>query len=270
MANVNQAIHEFKKIDQLSQRDLWVNRLHPLGKLVVTILFIVLTVSFSKYDLIGILPMGLYLFLGFEIAELSIKDALYRLRVILPIVCIMGIFNPIFDTTMITFAGITMRAGILSMLTLMIKGIYAVLASYLLIATTSIEMICYALRLVHIPNLLVTEILLIYRYISVLLEEVHRLTDAYKLRAPNQKGIHYKAWGPLAGQLLLRSIDRANNVYDSMTLRGYTGDFRYIGAKYKARPSDFLVVIICAFIFVLFRRYTVLIYIGNFILRITT
>ena len=65
-----------------------------------------------------------------------------------------------------------------------------------------------------------------YRYVTVLLEEVNRITQAYSLRAPNQKGIHYKVWGTLTGQVLLRSMDRANAVYESMLLRGYDGSFQ--------------------------------------------
>lgn len=70
-----------------------------------------------------------------------------------------------------------------------------------------------------------TQVLLTYRYVTVLLEEANRMTQAYSLRAPNQKGVHFKVWGTLAGQLLLRSMDRANEVYESMTLRGYQENF---------------------------------------------
>ena len=86
---------------------------------------------------------------------------------------------------------VPLTAGMLSMVTLMIKGIYSVLAAYLLIATTSIEKICYALRLLHIPAILVTQVLLTYRYVTVLLEEANRMTQAYSLRAPNQKGVQF-------------------------------------------------------------------------------
>ncbi|GAA6410214.1 ABC transporter ATP-binding protein [Blautia hominis] len=110
------------------------------------------------------------------------------------------------------------------MITLMMKGVFTVLASYLLIATTSIEKLCYVFRLLHIPKILVTQILLTYRYITVLLGEVNRITQAYSLRAPKQKGVHFKVWGSLSGQLLLRSMDRATMVYESMTLRGYNGE----------------------------------------------
>ena len=40
-----------------------------------------------------------------------------------------------------------------------------------------------------------------------------------------RKGIQFQAWGSLLGQLLLRSIDRAQLVYESMQLRGFAGSF---------------------------------------------
>ena len=43
----------------------------------------------------------------------------------------------------------------------------------------------------------------------------------------------------MAGQLLLRSMDRANEVYESMTLRGYQGEFYYT-AKESCKAKDWL------------------------------
>ena len=44
------------------------------------------------------------------------------------------------------------------------------------------------------------------------------------MRAPKQKGLHYKAWG----SLMLRSIDRAQVVYESMELRGFDPDTFFV------------------------------------------
>ena len=95
------------------------------------------------------------------------------------------------------------------------------MASFLLAATTSIEDICRALRQLHVPKVLTSLLLLTFRYISVLLDEAAIMTDAYRLRAPGQKGVHISAWGSFLGQLLLRSMDRATALYESMELRGY-------------------------------------------------
>lgn len=63
------------------------------------------------------------------------------------------------------------------------------------------------------------------------------MTQAYHLRAPGQKGIHISAWGSFLGQLLLRSMDRATALYESMELRGFHGEFYYAAGEKSARYS---------------------------------
>lgn len=249
MSKLDQALSEIHHMDTLADRDQWLNRIHPLVKLIVTVSYIAVTVSFHKYNLTGLLRMGVYPAALFILGDLSFTDALKRLKIVLPLVCFIGLFNPFFDRQPVANLGMfTVTAGMISMVTLMLKGIFSVLAAYLLIASTSIEKICCALRMIHIPSILVTQILLTYRYISLLLEEAGRITDAYSLRAPKQKGIHFKVWGSLAGQLLLRSMDRAEAVYQSMALRGYRGDFYYgRSAAFRKKDAAYLLVWTCLF-----------------------
>lgn len=263
MSKIERAIHEIYRFEDVAQRSQWVNRIHPLAKFVLTVAYIALTVSFSKYDVIGLLGMAVYPFVMFQLAELSVRESFHRMRLVLPIVLIMGICNPFLDHTVLLIGGIAVRGGVVSMLTLILKGVFSLLASYLLIATTTIEQLCYAFRLLHVPKILVTQIMLTYRYITVLLEEVNRITQAYQLRAPNQNGIHFKAWGSLVGQLLLRSIDRANTVYESMLLRGYDADFSYIGTHIKLRLQDGIYLVVWMLLFVLLRKIPVILWIGG-------
>ena len=64
-----------------------MNRLHPLIKFLLTVYYIVLTVSFSKYDVIGLCGMMVYPLILFLLSELSFSDCLRRLRLVLPLVC---------------------------------------------------------------------------------------------------------------------------------------------------------------------------------------
>ncbi len=82
------------------------------------------------------------------------------------------------------------------------------------------------------------------------------MTTAYRLRAPGQKGVHYKAWGSFLGQLLLRSMDKAEELYSSMRLRGFSGEFAY-AAENKARPIDFLFSFAACGLFLLFRTVNI-------------
>ena len=227
MSKISEAIQGVHHLDAMAMQDKWLNRIHPLAKVLVTLCYITVLLSFSKYDLGGIAGMGLYLLILFLTGEISVKKSLRQVRLVLAVVCAVGIANLFIDRTVAGHIGIiTVTGGMLSMAVLMLKGIFAVLASYLLIVTTTVEQICYALRLLHVPKMLVSVFLLIYRYMVVLLKEAERMIQAYELRAPGQKGIHFRVWGTLAGQLLLRSIDRAQIVYESMLLRGFDGEFR--------------------------------------------
>lgn len=263
MSRINSAIHEIHYMDTLSARDQWVNGIHPLVKLVLTIGYIALLVSFQKYDVAGVLGMAVYPLAVFILAEVSFTDSLRRLRIVLPLVCFIGILNPFFDKNYILVAGIRVSAGVLSMITLIMKGIFSVLASYLLIATTSVDKLCYAFCMIHIPKTIVTQFMLTFRYITVLLEETDRITQAYMLRAPHQNGIHFRAWGSLAGQLLLRSMDRANEVYESMLLRGFQGDYRYLKDRIVLNRRDALYFFFWAAILLLFRCCPVILAMGS-------
>lgn len=265
MSRTGTAIYEINAMETLAERDQWMNHIHPLVKFILTVGYIAVVVSFHKYDLIGLLGMVVYPVAGFLLAELSFGRCLRRLRVVLPLVCMVGLVNPFFDRVPVWIGGLCIRAGVISMLTLMLKGTFAVLASYLLIATTTLEQICYALQLLHMPRIIVTQILLTGRYLTLLLGEVNRMTQAYALRAPSQKGVHYKVWGSLTGQLLLRSIDRANELYESMLLRGYDGDFAYLGAHIRLRGRDLVYMAVWCVLFVLLRRVPVILWVGRIV-----
>ena len=158
--------------------------------------------------------------------------------------------------------GVKITGGEISMVTLMIKGILTVIAIYILIITTTIDRVCMALRKIHIPEIIVMIIQLIYRYINVLLKETKRIVEAYSLRAPGLKGINFKAWGSLPGQLLLRSIDRATDVHNSMSLRGY--NFNNVRIRnYKLSSRDYVWMILWTLVIIAFRVYPVFEIVGG-------
>ena len=70
------------------------------------------------------------------------------------------------------------------------------------------------------------------------------MQEAYQLRAPGQKGLHISAWGSFLGQLLLRSMDRAEALYESMELRGFSGDYPHAArAKGSAASWPYAVIV---------------------------
>lgn len=233
MNKAQQASVELRAMDELAAQDSPMHRLSPLSKLFVTVLYIVVTVSFHKYDISGVFVMVLFPLVGYQVGMIPVHTCFHKLRVVMPLVCAVGLFNPFFDKRIVLYIGaVGVSGGVISMLTLMMKGIFCLMASFLL---TSL-------------------LLLTFRYISVLLDEAAIMTDAYRLRAPGQKGVHISAWGSFLGQLLLRSMDRATALYESMELRGYHGEFHYAQGRPSSRAS-WPFAIGCAALIVLARLY---------------
>ena len=202
MSKVSAAGVEFREMDELAAQESAIHALHPLIKLLVTLAYIIVVVSFPKYALSGLSVMVLYPILIFQASGIPVRTCFHKLRVVMPLVCAVGLLNPFFDRVPLRYLGnLAVSGGVISMITLMLKGIFSLMASFLLVATTKMDALCA--------------------------EEISIMTDAYHLRAPGQKGIHISAWGSFLGQLLLRSMDRADELYQSMQLRGFCGDFYY-------------------------------------------
>ena len=244
MGKFENAIHEMCAIENQAGEDNFLNNIHALAKLFVTVLYVCMVIIFN-------------------LGDIKFGKCIKRIRLILPLICIIGIFNPFFDrNVLLTMGGVKITGGEISMVTLMIKGILTVIAIYILIITTTIDRVCMALRKIHIPEIIVMIIQLIYRYINVLLKETKRIVEAYSLRAPGQKGINFKAWGSLPGQLLLRSIDRATDVHNSMSLRGY--NFNNVRIRnYKLSSRDYVWMIVWTLVIITFRVYPVFEIVGG-------
>jgi cobalt/nickel transport system permease protein len=117
------------------------------------------------------------------------------------------------------------------------------MAVLLLVSLTPFAQITNSLRRLRIPSLFIVMFEMTYRYIGVLFEETYSMYTAYSLRSPNLKGIAMKNMGSFTGQLLLRSFDRADRVYNAMKCRGYAlHTFPQDGVKLKYQDIIFCLV----------------------------
>ena len=267
MDKTKKALREIREMDELAAGDSPIHRLHPLSKLLAAVSYIVTVMSFGKYALTGLVPMLLYPVLLFQLSGIPVRTCFRKLRIVLPLVLAVGIFNPFFDRTpLLTVGTAAVSGGVISMLTLMLKGTLCLMVSFLLAATTPIDRLCAALRMLRVPGMLVTLLLLTFRYVGVMTEEVSVMTEAYRLRAPSQRGIRYTAWGSFLGQLLLRSMDRAEALYSAMQLRGFHGEFHYAdAAPFRARAL--LWPLGCTAVFLLLRFFDVAGLLGGLFVR---
>lgn len=267
MSKVMNSLYNIRFLEELARQETLIHRLHPLAKLLTTVIYVTVVISFTRYEIAGILPYIFYPVLVFALGELPVAPLLKRLLLIEPLIIGMGILNPLFDQHMLVIGGITFSKGWITFLSIFIKCGLTVIASILLIATTEMDKLGAALRMLKIPKIFVLQMLLTYRYISLLIEEVSRMQNAYLLRAPQKNGVHRSAWGSFAGQLLLRTFERAERVYESMSLRGFTGEYN-TGDIPKLSFKDFAYFTGWTLFFIVARIYNIPTLLGSFFIGV--
>lgn len=237
MADTIQSLYNIRLLDELARKDSVIHRRHPLAKLLTTLIYLVAVISYGKYEISALLPLVFYPVIVLALADVPAVPLLRRLVLVLPLIMGIGILNPFFDHQVVVVAGQAISRGWLTFFSIILKSMLTVFAALLLVATTGLERIAHSLRLLKVSRLFVLQLLLTYRYISVLTEEVGRILRAYFLRAPGQKGLNRHVWGPLLGQLLLRTFERAQRVYQAMCLRGFSGEY-HTGPQQRINRGD--------------------------------
>lgn len=261
MADIHDAVSSISKLEDLAEQDTVIHRIHPNAKVITTFVYIVAVISFDRYAVSALIPYLFYIAIIMALADIPYGLLMRRVAIALPFSLFAGISNIIFDRTgAFMFYGVVVTDGMISFVSIMLKTLMCVSAVLILISTTTMTEVSYQLVRMKIPTIMVMQITMTYRYISVLLEEVSVMYTAYLLRSPKEKGIRMKDMGSFVGQLLLRSIDRAERVYYAMKCRGFDGAMKYSKAQ-KAQTKDYLfVVVTCgAMIALRFFNFSVLI-----------
>ncbi|WP_068556674.1 energy-coupling factor transporter transmembrane component T family protein [Thermotalea metallivorans] len=226
MANIIKSLYNIRMLDELAEKRTVIHSIHPLMKVMTTLAYLITTVSYDKYAVSSLLPLVFYPVVIIVLAEIPPVPIVKMALAATPFLIGIGILNPLFHhEPAIILSGIQISEGWISFLSIMIKGIFNILAALILIATTGMTGIASALRMLRIPRVFVLQLLLTYRYISVLAEEAVRIWEAYMLRTPGRKAIAFKTWVPCVGRMLMGAYGRARRVYQAMALRGFHGEY---------------------------------------------
>lgn len=230
MANLVHALYALRQMDDLSRCRSVVHRLHPLAKVMATLLYLVALASFGRHETVRLLPYALYPVVLAAAGGIPARPILKRLLYAEPLIIGIGLLNPLFDRGTVPVGGWLVGAGWLVFASIVIKATLGMAAALVLMAVTGMDGIAAALRMLGVPGLFILQLQLVYRYLTLLVEEGARTVSAHALRAGGGRGLRPGTWGPLLGQLLLRTIDRAQRVYDAMLLRGFAG-------RHHAKPA---------------------------------
>lgn len=246
-------IHEFYVLERFSNGNTCIHRLHPLAKLITSAAFIIIVVSFDRYSLGRLIPYIFYPTLLMALSETPYSMLLKRFLVALPFCLFAGITNVIFDRAFaFAVSGITVSYGVVSFFTILFRTYLCVMAVLILVSVTPLSELTNSMRRLRIPTIFIVMFEMTYRYVGVLVNEAYSMYIAYSLRSAKGKGIEMRDMGGFVGQLLLRSIDRADRVYNAMKCRGYSLQASPLNGR-KLKQKDIIYIILVCILCIVFR-----------------
>jgi cobalt/nickel transport system permease protein len=215
--------HDVATMDDLARLDSPMHRLDARAKVLATLVVATTAISFDPHALAPLAPLALYPAVVIGLGRLPIGLLARRLAIAAPFVLCVGAFNPLWDREVVGHLGRwAVTGGWVSFGSISARLALTLLAGLLLVATTPIAEACRALERLGVPRVLTTQILLMHRYLFVLSGEAERLLRARALRGGG-RSVSLAQAGPLAGQWLLRALDRAGRAHRAMLLRGFDG-----------------------------------------------
>ena len=240
MGDISKAISNIRKIDELGDKYTMIHKIDSSIKIIVTIIYVIKVLSIKQFIISDITSIVLYPLILFKFGKVPVKFILKKVLFILPLILGFSVINLIIDFS---------YSEIYFSVLLLFKCIFTLIGALLLMVTTGINNLAFGLKKLKIPNILIMQILMLHRYIILMMEECYRVKSAYELRTLGEKSMTMKDYGRIIGQMLLKTIDRSEKVYEAMKLRGFDGDL-YINSNKKVGCIDFLYLITFAVILI--------------------
>ena len=223
---------ELGHIPEETQEPL-LQRVDPRIRVVACVLFSLLCISLSRIS-----NLELCLFFAAMCglaARLPLLATLKRMASLDGFMIFVVGFLPftVPGQTLTTLAGWPVsQEGLLRAGQILLSANAVVLMVLALVGSMDESQLGTALHRLHAPGKFVQLFLFTVRYIDVLKLEYQRLRTSMKVRG-FRMGFNIHSWqslGYLFGMLIVRSLDRSERILIAMRCRGYTGEFRMLGA----------------------------------------
>ena len=195
-----------------------LHRTDARSKLLVTVVFLVTMLSVPLCRLPELLLFFVFPIVACAMGGLSYGTIFRRSLVVLPFVAFIGVFNLFYDREPVFRIGtLAVTAGWVSFLSIVLRGLLSVQALLVLIGSTGYYGLCRSMQRLGVPAVFTTQLLFVYRYLYVLIEEAAAMQQARDARSFGRRSYPLKIWGTLVGQLLIRTFDRADQPGDAGT-----------------------------------------------------
>ena len=213
-------------LDRYSRGTSPVHRLDARVKLVLSLVLV--TSVIATPELVGLVfdePWPCWFFYAVEawivlaiytLARLPWRYLALRLLAVLPFLLLLALAVPL---THALEKGWNEAAGLLA------RSLISLTVMITLVATTPFSRLLTALGRLHVPQVLISILAFMYRYMFVLVDELNKMR-----RAKLARTFYPSLWWELrlmanfVGILFVRAFERAERVYAAMCARGWRGN----------------------------------------------
>ena len=248
--NFQKAIIYLNSSQVSTGKDSLSGNLNPNSVLIVTFLYLFFLLSVPIEQTDSIIWYAIYPIIMAPFSGLSYSNIFKKSLYVLPFIIIIGVFNPFFDhREAFKIGNFTVTLGMLTFLSLTIRGLLAVQAILILLRISGFFGLCNSLRKIGLPRILIIQLMLTYRYISVFLEEIMAVQNSIRSRGYGKRALSIKLWTPVVGSLFLRSLDKSKRIYNAMLSRGFDG-YIPLNTKNLWNFHDFVFTFIWTIVFI--------------------
>lgn len=232
---LRQALCALDALERSARTESPLHRTDARAKLLATAAFLAAMLSVPLEHLSELLLFSIFPIVGCAMGGLDYAAVFRRSLVVLPFVVLIGAFNLLYDREPVFRIGpAVVTAGWISFSAIVVRGLLSVQALLVLVCTTGYYRLCRSMQRLGVPALFVTQLLFVYRYLHVLVEEALAMRQARDARSFGRTSYPLGVWGTLVGQLLMRTFERAERIGRAMRARGFAGR---IAEDHRDRPS---------------------------------
>jgi len=228
----------------------------PVGDgaaIVILAAFILFVISMPKFNLAGVIAFAALPLLFVTATGIPLLPLLKRLVIASPFILFMAAGNLAFNRApALVVAGFAITGGMISASVIVLKTVVTLVALLSFMAVMPFHRFGMALRSLRVPEVFVTQLLLVYRYSFLLAEEAGMMQKARDLRSFGGRGKGPLVTARLIGSLLIRTTARAERIYMAMSARGFS---TALGTRPRVslKPGDLAAIAGATVLFALIR-----------------
>jgi cobalt/nickel transport system permease protein len=238
-------------LDKYADGDSFFHRLDSRVKFLTAVVFTAFVLLSGSKAVAVLFCFAVGPFAVLVCADVPLSFVFRRILAVCPFVLILALSCPFYDRQPESVAVgpylFSFTSGWLRCISILAKFTVTMMALFALVGTTRFADLLAGMEKMRLPEILVVQLGMLYRYLFVLVDRVHHILRARNTRKLCNLGFRRETEvaAAMAGALFIRSIETSQKIQMAMQARGFCGQFHSLRMmKITRRDSLFTTAVI--------------------------